>query len=314
SCGHGNPPSGGPNRHSDFRNREDGPRVGIRRRGRNDGHGNVFRRDARRGGRASPCWRGHSKDPRTGPSHCPAVPVRVRRRGSPGQPGRTDWPEPAPTRRGRQPGRGDPPAIPRLNRAIGRGGARPGIQRRPIQAQQSRLVMLFLLFQLGSDCYALPSSRVVEVLMLPELKSRPGAPQRVAGIFNYRGSPVPAVDLCLLAAGFPARERLGTRLIVVRYPDAQGTERLLGLIAEKVTDTLRKDPREFRDSGLSNRAAPCLGPIYMDGQRPVQWLDERRLVAEPFSNFDRLLPVEYRGEGRPTLERQTKPKNPDRIS
>jgi len=174
--------------------------------------------------------------------------------------------------------------------------------------------MLFLLFQLGSDCYALPSSRVVEVLMLPELKSWPEAPKRVAGIFNYRGSPVPAVDLCLLAAGFPARERLGTRLIVVRYPDAQGTERLLGLIAEKVTDTLRKDPREFRDSGLSNRAAPCLGPIYMDGQRPVQWLDERRLVAEPFSNFDRLLPVEYRGEGRPTLERQTKPKNPDRIS
>ena len=44
--------------------------------------------------------------------------------------------------------------------------------------------MLFLLFQLGKERYALPASRVVEVVPLLELKQLPQAPKGVAGIFN----------------------------------------------------------------------------------------------------------------------------------
>ena len=39
--------------------------------------------------------------------------------------------------------------------------------------------MLFILFQIGRDRYALPASRVIEVLPLMNLKRVPGAPEGV---------------------------------------------------------------------------------------------------------------------------------------
>jgi chemotaxis-related protein WspB len=145
--------------------------------------------------------------------------------------------------------------------------------------------MLFLLFQLGNDRYALDASRVVEVVPLLELKQLPQAPRGVAGIFKYRGRPVPAVDLCALTLGRPASERLSTRIIIVNYADDSGTQHLLGLIAEHVTEMLRKDASDFVDSGVRLSEAPHLGPILMDDKNPVQWIDERRLLPDPVRNL-----------------------------
>ena len=144
--------------------------------------------------------------------------------------------------------------------------------------------MLFLLFQLGKERYALQASRVVEVVPLLELKQLPQAPQGVAGIFNYRGRPVPAVDLCALTLGQPASERFSTRIIIVNYPDESGTNHLLGLIAEHTTEMLRKDVKDFMDSGVRLNHAPYLGPILMDDQSPIQWIYEQRLLPEPVRN------------------------------
>ncbi len=144
--------------------------------------------------------------------------------------------------------------------------------------------MLFVLFQLGKDRYALEASHVVEVVPLLELKELPQAPRGVAGIVNYRGQPVPAVDLCALTLGEPARERLSTRIIIVRYPDGRGGSHLLGLIAEHATETLRKDVKDFADSGVKLSEAPYLGPILMDDRSPVQWIYEQRLLPEPVRN------------------------------
>jgi chemotaxis-related protein WspB len=140
--------------------------------------------------------------------------------------------------------------------------------------------MLFLLFQLGKERYALQASRVVEVVPLLELKQLPQAPKGVAGIFNYHGRPVPAVDLCALTLGQPASERFSTRIIIVNYPDDRGISHLLGLIAEHATEMLRKEPNEFMDSGVKLSDAPYLGPILMDSQHPVQWIYEQRLLPE----------------------------------
>src|SRR5437899_1716431 len=121
--------------------------------------------------------------------------------------------------------------------------------------------MLFLLFQLGKDRYALEASRVVEVVPLLMLRCLPHAPKGVAGVFNYRGRPVPAVDLSELTLGRPARERLSTRIIVVNYPDAAGQSHLLGLVAEHATEMLRKEMKDFVDPGVKIAAAPYLGPV-----------------------------------------------------
>jgi chemotaxis-related protein WspB len=141
--------------------------------------------------------------------------------------------------------------------------------------------MLFLLFQLGNDRYALDASRVVEVVPLLELKPLPQAPKGVAGIFKYRGRPVPAVDLCALTLGRPANEWFSTRIIIVNYADGIGTQHLLGLIAEHATDMMRKDVKDFADPGIKLSEAPYLGPMLMDGKMPIHWIDEQRLLPEP---------------------------------
>ena len=140
--------------------------------------------------------------------------------------------------------------------------------------------MLFVLFQLGNDRYALEASRVVELVPLLALKKFPHAAKGVAGMFVYRGQPVPAVDLCELMFGRPARDRLSTRIIVVNYGDTGGRHQLLGLIAERATATMRCDPKAFKESGVNLAATPYLGPVLMDEKGVIQLLHTQKLLAE----------------------------------
>lgn len=140
--------------------------------------------------------------------------------------------------------------------------------------------MLFLLFQVGPDRFALDATRVMEVVPLVDLTKIPKAPKGVAGLFNYRGRPVPAVDVCELALNKPARERLSIRIIVIHYPDAAGNDHLLGLIAEQATSLLRKDTGDFAGPAVRIEGAPYLGPVIMDGQGVIQQIHEQRLLSD----------------------------------
>ena len=111
--------------------------------------------------------------------------------------------------------------------------------------------MLFLTFQLGRDRYAIEAGRVLEVLPLLTLKRLPQAPSGVAGLFNLRGRPVPAIDLNELSFGRPAAERLTTRIILIEHTDSKGRKHPLGLIAEQVTQTIRKEPTDFVNPGVN---------------------------------------------------------------
>lgn len=144
--------------------------------------------------------------------------------------------------------------------------------------------MLFLLFQMGKDRYALEASRVVEVLPLVALKQLPQSPKGFAGLFNYHGRPVPALDLCQLTIGQPAAERLSTRIILINCPDGRGGHRLLGLIAENATEMLRRNARDFVDPGFKSKDAPYLGPVLLDPKGAIQWIHEQHLLSEHVRN------------------------------
>src|SRR4051812_41962294 len=138
--------------------------------------------------------------------------------------------------------------------------------------------MLFLLFQLGKDRYALDASQVAEVLPLVNIKKLPQSPPGIAGAFSYRGTPTPVLDLSEFALGKPAQARLSTRLILVHYPTHNGKAELLGLIAEKATETLRRDVTEFTDAGVTNDNTPYLGPVTTDSRGIIQWIELNRLL------------------------------------
>jgi chemotaxis-related protein WspB len=158
--------------------------------------------------------------------------------------------------------------------------------------------MLFLLFQLGPDRYALDTRRVVEVVPLLDFKELPNAPKGVAGLFNYRGQPVPAVDLSLLTLGRPALRLLSTRIVVMALPDEYGRDHLLGLVAEQATEVIRKQDQDFVEIGVKVGAAPYLGPVLMDSGRPIQWIHEQRLLSESLRNLLFSHPAELTDAGQ----------------
>ena len=139
--------------------------------------------------------------------------------------------------------------------------------------------MLFVLFQLGDDRYALDASQVEEILPLVAIKQIPLAPDGVAGVISYRGVPVPVLDLSHMALGRPAARRMNTRIVLARSPDRDGTMRLLGLIAEKVNNTVRCERGEFADPGIYNPDAPWLGQVAGAGLGLVQWVNIGSLLS-----------------------------------
>ena len=140
--------------------------------------------------------------------------------------------------------------------------------------------MLFIQFQIGTDRYALEAKCVVEVVPFLGLKQIPQAPRGVAGLFNYRGEAVPALDLVMLTAGHPAASRLSTRIIIVRL-DINGLgPRLVGVIAENATGTMRREPEDFVNTGITPGTAPFLGPVLLDDRGVIQWIQEQKLLPE----------------------------------
>jgi chemotaxis-related protein WspB len=145
--------------------------------------------------------------------------------------------------------------------------------------------MLFLLFELGKDRYALDVRQIAEVLPLVAVKRIPKAPQAMTGLFNYRGTPVPVVDLSQLSLGRPSSRRLSTRIVLVHYPDPTGRTHLLGLIAERATQTARHERSAFVPSGITNSGAPYLGPVVTDARGLLQWIDVRTLLPPSFRDL-----------------------------
>jgi chemotaxis-related protein WspB len=141
--------------------------------------------------------------------------------------------------------------------------------------------VLFLLFELGRDRYALESGGIVQVLPLVDIKRIPRAPAGVAGVFNYQGVPVPVIDLSELALGRPALSRFSTRIVLANYVDDAGETHLLGLIAERARETMRREPADLRASGIANDSTPYLGPITSDERGLIQWVEVNRLLPEP---------------------------------
>jgi chemotaxis-related protein WspB len=137
---------------------------------------------------------------------------------------------------------------------------------------------LFVAFQIGNDGYLLDTASVAEVLPLVDIKRIPNAPKGVAGAFNYHGVSVPVIDLSELAVGVPCKRHFSTRIILVRYPDRMRREQRLGLIAEKVTQTVKHEATEFSAAGVDSNGAPYLGSVCATGGRLLQRIDVDKLL------------------------------------
>jgi chemotaxis-related protein WspB len=140
--------------------------------------------------------------------------------------------------------------------------------------------MLFLLFQLGKDRYALEAGRVLEVLPLIHFKRIPHAPSSVSGVFSYHGTPVPLIDLTDLALGRSSQAKMSTRIVLTNYFEESGKKHLIGLVAEYVMETMQIEECNFVDSGVAATGSPYLGSVVVDKTGIIQRFEVNRLLPE----------------------------------
>lgn len=140
--------------------------------------------------------------------------------------------------------------------------------------------MLLLVFEAGNNRYGIEASEIIEVVPVVSFKRIPHAPAYVAGLFNYRGSVVPVIDLQALLGETPARRLLSTRVMVVRFSSAHGPERQLGLLAERITETRRCRPEELQPAGVKPEEAKYLGPVLAESGSFVQKVTVSEILSE----------------------------------
>jgi chemotaxis-related protein WspB len=138
--------------------------------------------------------------------------------------------------------------------------------------------MLLLLFQIADQLYALDTSHVVEVIPNLLLRKVQSVPDYVAGVFNYRGTITRVVDLCYLVQGVVSRPRFSTRIIIIGYLDSNGTTQHIGLLAERVTETLSRP--DLTPSAESTSKVPYLGDLFMDQKGMIQYIQWEPLVLD----------------------------------
>lgn len=138
--------------------------------------------------------------------------------------------------------------------------------------------MLLLLFQLQDDAYAIDSSKVIEVVPFLLTQKIPMTPKFITGMANYRGNPVPVIDLGLFLNEKPCRQLLSTRIILISVAMGSQFKKIIGLLAENVTETI-KTPKEWRPQPTAAH-----DPLYLDSditQKPmVRWFDPEQILPE----------------------------------
>ncbi|MEA5577158.1 chemotaxis protein CheW [Anabaena sp. UHCC 0451] len=144
--------------------------------------------------------------------------------------------------------------------------------------------MLMLLFQINNQRYAIASQEIVEVIPLVNLTKLSHTPEYFAGVFNYRGRIIPVIDLCQLMSNQSSQEHLSTRIILINHWDRDATEKsaphIMGLMAQRVIETLQKSDIDLVDVDIQIDKPPYLGKMIVEEQELIQCLNVEYLLSE----------------------------------
>ncbi|MEW5847809.1 MAG: chemotaxis protein CheW [Myxococcota bacterium] len=103
-----------------------------------------------------------------------------------------------------------------------------------------------LTFEVGGQCYALPSRSVREVLRAVSIVPLPSGPRVVEGIINVRGSVVPVLDI-RSRFRLPPKSLEHTDHLVVAWAG----RRVVAIRADRAQDVLRIDGAQLEDVAVA---------------------------------------------------------------
>ena len=140
--------------------------------------------------------------------------------------------------------------------------------------------MLMLLLSTGEDTYAVDAEQVIEVVPLVDIRRLPRAPEYVAGLLNYHGALVPVIDLGCLIGEKACSPRLSTRIVLIDYPGAAGGGHALGLMAERVVETIDVRRDCVTSTNIRVEETPYLGEMITDDRGMISRLALDRLLPD----------------------------------
>lgn len=139
--------------------------------------------------------------------------------------------------------------------------------------------MSMLLFYVGENGYAIDSRYILRIVPQVELKKRPFMPFYIAGFLNLGGKAIPIIDFSQLIEQRATRPLLLSRIILLQILQS-GSERILGVLGEKVKDLLPVELEEFSQADFSFAPFPYLSQILSTNHEVIQYLD-----VEKFFHF-----------------------------
>lgn len=137
--------------------------------------------------------------------------------------------------------------------------------------------MLCLQFSIDSNFYGFEVGQIIEIVPKVPLRKILGAPDYIAGNFNYRSHLVPVVDLTMLTVKRETENILSSRIAIVRYME----KHYLGLLIENATEILNinTDDERLQPSGIKTDI-PYMEKISTENKEMFQFINIEKILGE----------------------------------
>jgi purine-binding chemotaxis protein CheW len=119
----------------------------------------------------------------------------------------------------------------------------------------------FLVFQLGSEEFAIRVLSVREIIRMQDITRVPSTPPHVKGVINLRGKVIPVMDL-RMKLGFPETGYDERTCIVIAEVRGVDEAMMLGTIVDAVCEVLNLESNDIQDTPDFGQTAP---PAYLMG-------------------------------------------------
>ena len=121
----------------------------------------------------------------------------------------------------------------------------------------------FLTFMLGNENFAVPVSKVLEVLQKQSITRVPKTPAHIMGIINFRGEILPVIDM-RQKFNLQATVHKDVRIIIVFETDAVNNKIIIAATADSVKDVIEIKQSEIKpvpEMGLGYESRYVSGAI-----------------------------------------------------
>ena len=138
------------------------------------------------------------------------------------------------------------------------------------------------------DRYLIPTNNIVEVIPYIYPRQVPHTPDYLLGMIDFRGEPLPLIDVGFLLSGEACKAVLSSRIIIVETASPKGGRVKIGWLFPGVTETLRINEDEFEAAPIHLQEYDYLGDVFTDEKGILQRLDLQKVL--PDDAYDVLFP------------------------